>query len=83
MCLAKRHNTVTPVRLEPLAPRSPVKHYTNEPPCSLVLRPKENFKDYSRSLINFPVLFKANLNFKKALMIFKYFSCLAKPVSGI
>ena len=36
MCLAQGHNTVTPVRLEPAAPRSRVKHFTTEPLRSLV-----------------------------------------------
>ena len=36
MCLAQGHNTVTPVRLEPAAPRSRVKHSTTERLCSLV-----------------------------------------------
>ena len=31
MCLAQGHNAVTPVRLEPAAPRSRVKHSTTEP----------------------------------------------------
>ena len=31
MCLAQGHNAVTPVRLEPVAPRSRVKHSTTEP----------------------------------------------------
>ena len=31
ICLAQRHNAVTPVRLEPAAPRSQVKHPTTEP----------------------------------------------------
>ena len=31
MCLAQGHNAVTPVRLKPAAPRSPVKHSTTEP----------------------------------------------------
>ena len=31
MCLAQGHNTVTPVSLEPAAPRSRVKHSTTEP----------------------------------------------------
>ena len=31
MCLAQGHNAVAPVRLEPAAPRSPVKHSTTEP----------------------------------------------------
>ena len=31
MCLAQGHTTVTPVRLEPAAPRSRVKHSTTEP----------------------------------------------------
>ena len=35
MCLAQGHNTMTPVRLEPAAPRSRVKHSTTEPLCSL------------------------------------------------
>ena len=35
MCLARGHNAVTPVRLEPEAPRSPVKHSTTEPLRSL------------------------------------------------
>ena len=34
-CLAQGHNTVMPLRLEPLAPRSPVKHSITEPLCSL------------------------------------------------
>ena len=33
--LAQGHNAVTPVRLEPMAPRSYVKHSTTEPLCSL------------------------------------------------
>ena len=35
MCLAQGHNTVTPVRLEPAALRSRVKHSTTEPLRSL------------------------------------------------
>ena len=31
MCLAQGHNALTPVRLEPAAPRSRVKHSTTEP----------------------------------------------------
>ena len=31
MCLAQGHNTVMPVGLEPVAPRSQVKHSTTEP----------------------------------------------------
>ena len=31
MCLAQGHITVMPVRLEPAAPRSQVKHSTTEP----------------------------------------------------
>ena len=34
MCLIQGHNIVTPVRLEPAAPRSRVKHSTREPLCS-------------------------------------------------
>ena len=34
MCLSQRHNTVKPVRLEPVAPLSQVKHSTTEPLCS-------------------------------------------------
>ena len=37
MCLAQGHNAVTPVRLEPAAPRSRVKHSTTEPLRSLPL----------------------------------------------
>ena len=36
MCLAQGHNTVTPVRIEPAAPLSRVKHSTTEPLGSLV-----------------------------------------------
>ena len=36
MCLAQGHNTVMPVRLQPAAPQSPVKHSTNEPLRSLL-----------------------------------------------
>ena len=35
MCLAQGHNAVTPVRLKLVAPRSPVKHSTTKPLCSL------------------------------------------------
>ena len=35
MCLAQGHNSVTPVRLKPLALRSRVKHSTTEPLRSL------------------------------------------------
>ena len=35
MCLAQEHNTMTHVRLEPLAPRCRVKHSTTEPLRSL------------------------------------------------
>ena len=35
MCLAQGHNAVMPVRLEPGALRSPVKHFTTEPLHSL------------------------------------------------
>ena len=35
MCLAQGHNAVMPMRLEPEAPRSPVKHSTTEPLRSL------------------------------------------------
>ena len=34
MCLAQGHNSVMPVRLEPAATRSRVKHSTTEPLCS-------------------------------------------------
>ena len=37
MFLAQGHNTVTPVRLEPAALRSRVKHSTTEPQCSLMI----------------------------------------------
>ena len=36
MCLAQGHNAVTPVRLEPAATLSRVKHSTTEPLRSLV-----------------------------------------------
>ena len=35
VCLAQGHNAVTPVKLEPAAPRFRVKHSTTEPLCSL------------------------------------------------
>ena len=37
MCLAQGHNAVTLVRLEPVAPRSLVKHSTTELPKVLLL----------------------------------------------
>ena len=40
--LLKDHNAVTPVRLEPEAPRSRVKHSTTEPLRSLTLVGKES-----------------------------------------
>ena len=36
MCLAQGHNAVTPLRLEPAAPQSRVKHSTTKPVCSLL-----------------------------------------------
>ena len=38
MCLAKGHNEVTPVRLEPAATRSRVKHSTTGPFCMVESR---------------------------------------------
>ena len=35
MCLAQGYNAVTPMRLEPVAPRSQVKHSSTEPLLSL------------------------------------------------
>ena len=35
-CLAQGNNSVPPVRLKPATPRSRVKHYTTEPPRSIV-----------------------------------------------
>ena len=43
MCLAHGHNAMTPVRLEPAAPRSRVKHSTDEPLHSPLL-PAEKCK---------------------------------------
>ena len=49
MCLAQGHNAVTPVRLEPAALRSRVKHSTTEPlrsqyvKCHLLVRTLVNF----------------------------------------
>ena len=40
MCLAQGHNTVTPVKLKPVAPQSRVKHSITEPLRSL--EDKEN-----------------------------------------
>ena len=37
MCLAQRHNAVTPEGLKPAIPRSPVKHSITEPLRSLYL----------------------------------------------
>ena len=47
-----------------------------------VLQKIEEFKDFSRHLSDFPVLFKAYLNFKdfsRKPSKFKYFSSLCKP----
>ena len=43
MCLAQGHNAVTPVRLEPAALRSRVKHSTTEPLRSLDARKQIDF----------------------------------------
>ena len=43
ICLAQGHNTVAPVRLEPVAPQSRVKHPTTEPLRSLFLKEYEHF----------------------------------------
>ena len=40
MCLAQGHNTVTPVRLDSVAPLSRVKHSTTEPQCSQIVYSK-------------------------------------------
>ena len=44
MCLAQGHNAVTPVRLQPAAPQSQVKHSTTEPLRSLHLKLKMSDK---------------------------------------
>ena len=46
MCLAQGHNAVTPVRFEPAAPRSRLKHSTTEP-----LRSQITLKEDIGSLI--------------------------------
>ena len=48
MCLAQGHNTVVPVRLEPAAPRSQVKHCTTEPLRSLVSLANTTFTIFSK-----------------------------------
>ena len=45
MCLAQVHNTVTPVRLEPAAPRSRVKHSTTELLRSLTFQYTDHFNN--------------------------------------
>ena len=46
MCLAQGHNTVTPVKLEPVAPRSRVKHSITEPLFSLGRKSDKNSKKH-------------------------------------
>ena len=50
MCLAQGHNAVTPVRLEPAAPRSRVKLSTTEPLRSLLYNLNENETYYPKTL---------------------------------
>ena len=51
--LAQGHNTVMPVRLEPAAPRSEVKHSTTELPTHLLFaRQCNNYQD----LVCLPVI---------------------------
>ena len=53
MCIAQEHNTVTQVRLKPLAPQPQVKHSTTEPLCSLQYRgPGRVFRDTGILAIN-------------------------------
>ena len=56
--LLKDHNPVTPVRLEPAAPLSRVKHSTTEPLCSLIHRFRIT-KFLSKKIVNifFPMRF--------------------------
>ena len=51
MCLAQGHNAVRPVRFEPKAPRSRVKHYTTEPLHSLSKPVVDLKKDIAPSLL--------------------------------
>ena len=44
MCLAQGHNAVTPVNLEPAAPRSRVKHSTTEPLHQQITEEDPNLK---------------------------------------
>ena len=53
MCLAQGHNTVTPVRLEPAAPRSRFKHSTTEPLRSLIYRAWSEYSIYIWTRENF------------------------------
>ena len=42
MCLAQGHNAATPMRLEPVAPGSRVRHSTTEPLRSLIIELEED-----------------------------------------
>ena len=44
MCLAQGHNAVTPVSLEPVAPRSRVMHSTTEPLHQQITEEDPNLK---------------------------------------
>ena len=76
MCLAQGHNTVTAVRLEPVAPLSRVKHSTTEPLCSQALSWGYICKI---ALIAKHLTFELDVN---ALLIFCRFQS-AIPIGGV
>ena len=67
MCLAQGHNAVAPVRLEPTAPQSRVKHSTIELPIKYMLI-TGNDKKLGRSVVssqrqNYPACCRSTLYF--------------------
>ena len=64
MCLAQGHNAVRPVRFEPMAPRSGVKHSTTEPLCSYgTACVVEKHNKVCLGLFLWPILFQSCPNF--------------------
>ena len=64
MCLAQRHNTMTPVRLEPAAPWSRVKHSNTEPPAL----PNISSLIWIQTLCGFNILYIYNYERAKILI---------------
>ena len=84
MCLAQGHNTVTPVRLKPAAPRSRVKHTTTEPLWSNDKNWPVGYKAFSISTqlsMKFQLLIKPQMVKNKDISCYKTLKCIYPAIN--